>query len=199
MPRQNSSGGKERLGSITKMGDRTIRRLLVIGAMSTTLWSRGKQNFAQSWLGRIIARKPIKLAAVALANKLARVIWAVMTRERPTARHKYRPAGPAGSWRSWCIGAEWEDDATVIDEIGTPSRPVGALSASVCYGSDPRTSSGPAAKRAASYVGRTHASRQLSRIAQTKPLHRGSHPHMQVWSEVRLIRRLYASLQPAGA
>ncbi|MEO5325197.1 IS110 family transposase [Mesorhizobium sp. CC13] len=81
VPRQNSSGGKERLGRITKMGDRTIRRLLVIGAMSTIRWSRSRQNFAQSWLGRIIARKPIKLAAVALANKMARIIWAVMTRE----------------------------------------------------------------------------------------------------------------------
>jgi transposase len=71
------------------MGDRTIRRLLVIGAMSTIRWSRGKQNFGQSWLGRIIARKPIKLAAVALANKMARIIWAAMTRE--AVRHKYRP------------------------------------------------------------------------------------------------------------
>ena len=87
VPRQNSSGGKERLGRITKMGDRTIRRLLVIGAMSTIRWSRSKQNFAESWLGRIIARKPIKLAAVALANKMARIIWAVMTREET-----YRPA-----------------------------------------------------------------------------------------------------------
>jgi transposase len=87
VPRQNSSGGKERLGRITKMGDRTIRRLLVIGTMSTIRWSRSKQNFAQSWLGRIIARKPIKLAAVALANKMARIIWAVMTREET-----YRPA-----------------------------------------------------------------------------------------------------------
>ncbi|HEV7328076.1 MAG TPA: IS110 family transposase [Bosea sp. (in: a-proteobacteria)] len=81
VPRQNSSGGKERLGRITKMGDRTIRRLLVIGAMSTIRWSRSKENFAESWLGRIIARKPVKLAAVALANKMARIIWAVMTRQ----------------------------------------------------------------------------------------------------------------------
>jgi transposase len=81
VPRQNSSGGKERLGHITKMGDRTIRRLLVVGAMSTIRWSRGRENFADSWLGRIIARKPVKLAAVALANKMARIIWAVMTRE----------------------------------------------------------------------------------------------------------------------
>jgi transposase len=81
VPRQNSSGGKERLGRITKMGDRTIRRLLVVGAMSTIRWSRSKGNFAQSWLGRIIARKPVKLAAVALANKMARIIWAIMTRQ----------------------------------------------------------------------------------------------------------------------
>ncbi|MGO4741250.1 IS110 family transposase [Bosea sp. 2KB_26] len=81
VPRQNSSGGKERLGRITKMGDRTIRRLLVIGAMSTIRWSRSKESFAESWLGRIIARKPVKLAAVALANKMARIIWAVMTRQ----------------------------------------------------------------------------------------------------------------------
>ncbi len=87
VPRQNSSGGKERLGRITKMGDRTIRRLLVIGAMSTIRWSRSKQNFAQTWLGRIIARKPINLAAVALENKMARIMWAVMTREET-----YRPA-----------------------------------------------------------------------------------------------------------
>jgi transposase len=87
VPRQNSSGGKERLGRITKMGDRTIRRLLVVGAMSTIRWSRGKKNFAESWLGRIIARKPIKLAAIALANKMARIIWAVMTRGE-----EYRPA-----------------------------------------------------------------------------------------------------------
>jgi transposase len=80
VPRQNSSGGKERLGHITKMGDRTIRRLLVVGAMSTIRSSRGRENFADSWLGRIIARKPVKLAAVALANKMARIIWAVMTR-----------------------------------------------------------------------------------------------------------------------
>jgi transposase len=81
VPKQNSSGGKERLGRITKMGDRTIRRLLVIGAMATIRWSRRKEGFEESWLGRLIAKKPIKLAAVALANKTARIIWAVMTRK----------------------------------------------------------------------------------------------------------------------
>jgi transposase len=69
------------VGRITKMGDRTIRRLLVIGAMATIRWSRSKEGFEESWLGRLIAKKPIKLAAVALANKTARIIWAVMTRK----------------------------------------------------------------------------------------------------------------------
>jgi transposase len=80
VPRQNSSGGKERLGRITKMGDRTIRRLLVTGALSVIRWARGKEGFAETWLGRLIGRKPVKLAAVALANKTARVIWAMLSR-----------------------------------------------------------------------------------------------------------------------
>jgi transposase len=80
VPRQNSSGGKERLGRITKMGDRTIRRLLVTGALSIIRWSRPKPEFQGSWLGKLIARKPLKLAAVALANKMARIAWALLTR-----------------------------------------------------------------------------------------------------------------------
>lgn len=81
VPRQNSSGGKERLGRITKMGDRTIRRLLVTGALSVIRWSRRKPDFAGSWLQKLIGRKPLKVAAVALANKMARIIWAVLTRD----------------------------------------------------------------------------------------------------------------------
>ena len=76
VPRQTSSGGKERLGGITKMGDRSIRRLLITGALSIIRWRRRDEGFAESWLGRIIARKPLKLAAVALANKMARIAWA---------------------------------------------------------------------------------------------------------------------------
>lgn len=80
VPRQNSSGGRDRLGRITKMGDRTIRRLLISGALAVIRWSRRKKGFAESWLGRLTARKPLLLAAVALANKTARIIWAVLTR-----------------------------------------------------------------------------------------------------------------------
>ncbi|WP_188544183.1 IS110 family transposase [Aquisalinus luteolus] len=87
VPRQNSTGGKSRLGHITKMGDRTIRQLLVSGATSVLLWARRKPGFPDSWLGRLAARRPAKLAAVALANKLARIIWAVLTKGEV-----YRPA-----------------------------------------------------------------------------------------------------------
>ena len=80
VPRQNSSGGKERLGRITKMGDRSIRRLLITGALSAIRWARTRPGFAESWIGRLIERKPMKLAAVALANKMARIAWALLVR-----------------------------------------------------------------------------------------------------------------------
>lgn len=87
VPRQNSSGGKDRLGRITKMGDPGMRRLLVVGAISTIRWAKTREGYAESWLARMLARKPVKLAAVALANKMARIIWAVLTRGEV-----YRPA-----------------------------------------------------------------------------------------------------------
>ena len=86
VPRQNSSTGRERLGRITKMGDRGIRRLLVTGAMSVIRWERRRPDFPTSWIGRLVARKPLKLAAVALANKMARIIWAVLARGEAYSR-----------------------------------------------------------------------------------------------------------------
>jgi transposase len=81
VPRQNSTGGKARLGRITKMGDRTIRRLLIIGALSVIRWARRTPGFADTWLGKLVARKPFKVAAVALANKMARMVWAMLVRK----------------------------------------------------------------------------------------------------------------------
>jgi len=80
VPRQHSSGGKARLGRISKMGDRYIRRLLVQGAISAIHWGKRKPGFAESWLGRLLARKPMRLVAVALANKIARIAWALLAR-----------------------------------------------------------------------------------------------------------------------
>lgn len=79
VPRQNSSGGKERLGGITKAGDRYLRRLLVIGATGLIRYKRGNVPGGLAWLAKLLAVKPVRLVTVALANKMARIAWAVMT------------------------------------------------------------------------------------------------------------------------
>ncbi len=80
VPRQTSTGGKQRLGKISKQGDQYLRWLLVAGAMSVIRHAkrRGKTNLP--WLAGMIARKPTKVAAVALANKTARIAWVVLMR-----------------------------------------------------------------------------------------------------------------------
>lgn len=78
VPRQNSSGGKERLGSITKEGDRYLRKLLVIGAVAVLRYAQ-RHGSRRPWLVALMARRKPKVAAVALANKTARMIWAIMT------------------------------------------------------------------------------------------------------------------------
>ncbi len=78
VPRQYSSGGKERLGRISKAGQRDIRRLLVVGAMSRLNWLGRRSIPDGSWLARMLARKPKMLVAIALANKMARQLWAMM-------------------------------------------------------------------------------------------------------------------------
>ena len=80
VPRQHSSGGKQRLGKTTKMGQRDIRRLLISGAMSVIRWAVRRGAPTGSWLARMLERKPRMVVAVALANKMARGIWAMLTR-----------------------------------------------------------------------------------------------------------------------
>jgi transposase len=76
-PKPHSSGGKERLGSISKMGNRYIRRLLYLGAMGV-ISARKRSDPGADWLGRMIATKPLKVVAIALANRMARKIWAML-------------------------------------------------------------------------------------------------------------------------
>ncbi len=76
VPRQNSSGGKERLDGISKAGDGYLRRLLVHGARAVMRW----QGKTSPWLADLLKRRPVNVAVVALANKLARIAWAVMAR-----------------------------------------------------------------------------------------------------------------------
>lgn len=81
IPRQRSSGGKTQLGGVSKMGQADICKLLIAGAMSRIRWIVRKGVLPGNWLGRVLGRKRRMVAAVALANKMARMIWAMMTRE----------------------------------------------------------------------------------------------------------------------
>jgi transposase len=79
-PLQHSSGGKERLGRISKMGDKYLRRLLIVGMTSLVRRAKYKPNAVDPWLAALLSRKPARVVTVALANKAARVIWAIMAR-----------------------------------------------------------------------------------------------------------------------
>jgi transposase len=79
-PLQRSSGGKQKLGAISKMGERTLRRLLIIGSSAVVLQASKRGAPAGSWLEQMMARKPRMLVTVALANKTARIVWAVLTK-----------------------------------------------------------------------------------------------------------------------
>ncbi len=78
VPRQHSTGGKERLGRITKMGQKDVRRLLIIGAMSVINSIERWKRCAEPWLARMLETRPRMVVAVALANRMARRLWAML-------------------------------------------------------------------------------------------------------------------------
>ena len=80
VPKQNSSGGKERLGGITKQGDRYLRSLFTAGALAVIRYAKLHGTRRRPWLTALLARRPTKVAAIALANKIARMAWAMMAR-----------------------------------------------------------------------------------------------------------------------
>ena len=80
VPKQNSSGGKDRLGSISKQGDRYLRSLFTAGALAVIRYARIHGTGHRPWLAGLLVRRPAKVAAIALANKLARMAWAMMAR-----------------------------------------------------------------------------------------------------------------------
>lgn len=82
VPRQHSSGGKQKLGRTSKMGQRDIRRLLIIGAMSVVHWKGRGGGRPGSWLSNMLGRKPRMLVAIAMANKLSRIVWAMLARNQ---------------------------------------------------------------------------------------------------------------------
>lgn len=90
VPRQHSTGGKARLGRITKAGNEQVRTLLVLGATSMARRAGQWNSAAGAWVRGVLARRPARLATVALANKMARIAWALMAR-----KEDYRPGGRA--------------------------------------------------------------------------------------------------------
>ena len=92
MPRQHSTGGKTRLGRITKAGNREIRKLLVLGATSMVYRAERWSSVAGAWVRELLRRRPVRLVTVALANKMARIAWALMTHDEV-----YRASGGAAA------------------------------------------------------------------------------------------------------
>ena len=90
VPKQNSTGGKERLGSISKAGNRYLRKLLVVGALSVIKRAKQLGYTRHPWLVTLMQRRSVKIAAIALANKIARIAWAMMVRNE-----SYRTPPPA--------------------------------------------------------------------------------------------------------
>jgi len=80
VPKQNSSGGKDRLGHISKRGDRYLRSLFTTGALAVIRYAKIHGTKHRPWLTALLARRPTKVAAIALANKIARIAWAMMAR-----------------------------------------------------------------------------------------------------------------------
>jgi transposase len=80
VPKQNSSGGKDRLGSISKRGDRYLRSLFTTGALAVIRYAKIHGTKHRPWLTALLARRPTKVAAIALANKIARMAWAIMAK-----------------------------------------------------------------------------------------------------------------------
>jgi transposase len=80
VPKQNSSGGKDRLGNISKRGDRYLRSLFTTGALAVIRYAKIHGTKHRPWLTALLARRPTKVAAIALANKIARMAWAIMAK-----------------------------------------------------------------------------------------------------------------------
>jgi transposase len=91
VPKQHSSGGKDRLGSISKQGDRYLRNLFTAGALAVIRYAKIHGTKHRPWLAALLARRPTKVAAIALANKIARMAWAMMAK----GEHYREPAALA--------------------------------------------------------------------------------------------------------
>ena len=80
VPKQNSTGGKDKLGNISKRGDRYLRSLFTTGALAVIRYAKIHGTRHRPWLTALLARRPTKVTAIALANKIARMAWAMMAK-----------------------------------------------------------------------------------------------------------------------
>jgi len=99
VPKQHSSGGKDRVGSISKQGDRYLRSLFMAGALAIIPYAKIHGTKQRPWLTALLERRPTKVAAIALANKIARMAWAMMARGKllisgSQVRALVRPSNP---------------------------------------------------------------------------------------------------------
>ena len=130
VPRQHTTGGKPRLGKTSKMGQRDLRRLLITGAMTVVRWAARRGVTTDPWHARMLARKPRMLVAVALANRIARIVWALMTNKdiyrvpRPNSwtRCPNRPGSKGRSWPRYSTNSVWSSSVTSTDVRWEPSR-----------------------------------------------------------------------------
>ena len=137
-PRQHSSGGKDRLGRTSKMGQRDFRRLLIVAAVAMVRWAKRKGAPEGSWLGQMLARKPKMLVAVALANRMARTAWALLRHGEDYGIRRWRPHRLVSSGcRRMREGARERKGRRSRDRVGRTSIPDGApLSAGKRTGPD---------------------------------------------------------------
>ena len=128
-PLQKSTGGKHKLGAISKRGERTIRRLLILGASAVVCWASRRGATAGSWLARMLARKPRMLVTTALANKMARIVWALLVSGRGAGCPAPPPQIPACGFSA--PGSCRRSDAIrVLGQFGL-ACPIRRLAASV--------------------------------------------------------------------
>ena len=126
MPKQHSSGGKDRLGSISKQGDRYLRSLFMAGALAVIRYAEIHGSRHRPWLTALLARWPSKVAAIALANKIARMAWAMMARgERTRNRLRLRCKRDRVGYPALCEGWEGEQHVMQSRSIRRSGHPLG--------------------------------------------------------------------------
>ncbi len=145
-PREHSTGGKHRLGRISKAGNERLRQLSVVGAMAVIRFAKPGSKSASAWLLQLLERRPRKIAAIALANKIAGVVWAMMARGDVYRR---QPAAAGSSLNHEPVPRRQEQQEKMAigrtDEWRQSSPGQRHIDAADLFGCHSRNPSGPAA------------------------------------------------------